>query len=99
MPDGIKAHLVFHVSKLKRTLHPLENVVSPKILVELIKPPFAPHELERILGFRVSTSFGQVDRFERRSFCMGAYYHVTTKNILSLFSQTKSLLKGGSNVT
>ena len=49
---GIKAHLVSHVSKLKRTLHPLENVVSPNILVELVKPPSTPHEPERILGFR-----------------------------------------------
>ena len=52
LPDGIKAHLVFHVSKLKRTLHPLENVVSPNVLVELIEPPSIPHEPERILGFR-----------------------------------------------
>ena len=42
--DGIKAHLVFHVSKLKRMLHPLENVISLNVLVELIKPPCAPHE-------------------------------------------------------
>ena len=43
---------MFHVSKLKRTLHPLENVVSPNVLVELIEPPAAPHELEKVLGFR-----------------------------------------------
>ena len=43
---------MFHVNKLKRTLHPLENFVSPNILVELIKPPFAPHELEKIIGFK-----------------------------------------------
>ena len=29
--EGIRAHPVFHVSKLKRTLHPLENVVSPNV--------------------------------------------------------------------
>ena len=52
MPEGIKAYLVFHVNKLKRMLHPLKNVVSPNILVELIKPPSAPHEPKRILGFR-----------------------------------------------
>ena len=52
LPDGIRAHPVFHVNKLKRTLHPLENVVSPNVLVELIEPPSAPHEPERILGFR-----------------------------------------------
>ena len=43
---------MFHVSKLKRTSNPLENVVSPNVLVELIKPPAAPHEPKRILGFR-----------------------------------------------
>ena len=48
--DGIKAHFVFHVSKLKRMLHPLENVISLDILVELIKPPSTPHEPKRILG-------------------------------------------------
>ena len=52
LSDGIKTHLVFHVNKLKRTLHPLENVVSPNILVELIEPPSTPHEPERILGFK-----------------------------------------------
>ena len=48
---GIKAHPVFHVNKLKRTLHALTNVVSPNVLVELIKPPSAPHEPKRVLGF------------------------------------------------
>ena len=43
---------MFHVSKLKRMLHPLENVVSPNILVELIEPLAAPHEPERVIGFR-----------------------------------------------
>ena len=43
---------MFHVSKLKRTLHPLENIVSPNVLVKLIKPPSAPHEPESILGFK-----------------------------------------------
>ena len=52
MSDGRKAHPMFHVSKLKRTLCPLENVVSLNVLVEFIKPPFAPHEPERILGFK-----------------------------------------------
>ena len=50
--DDIKDHLVFHVNKLKRTLHPLENIVSPNILVESIELPSTPHELKRILGFR-----------------------------------------------
>ena len=41
--DGIRAHPVFHVSKLKRMLHPLKNIVSPNVLVELIKTPFKIH--------------------------------------------------------
>ena len=52
LTNGIKAHLVFHVSRLKRTLNPLENVVSPNVLMEFIAPPSTPHEPERILGFR-----------------------------------------------
>ena len=52
LPEGIRAHPVFHVSKLKRTLHPLENVVFPKVLVEWIEPPTAPHEPEKVLGFK-----------------------------------------------
>ena len=36
LSEGIKAHPVFHVSKLKRTLHSLKNVASPNVLVELI---------------------------------------------------------------
>ena len=43
---------MFHVSKLKRTLHPFKNVVSPIVLVELIKPPSTSNEPKRILGFR-----------------------------------------------
>ena len=46
--DGIKAYPVFHVSKLKRMLHSLENIVSPNVLVELIKPPSAPHEPQKM---------------------------------------------------
>ena len=46
---------MFHISKLKRTLHPLENVVSPNVLVELIKTPVAPHESKKVLGFRIDT--------------------------------------------
>ena len=33
-------------------LNPLQNVVSPNVLVELIKPPSTPHEIEKIFGFR-----------------------------------------------
>ena len=33
-------------------LHPLENVISPNVLVELIKPPPPPHEPKKILEFR-----------------------------------------------
>ena len=63
--EGIRACLVFYVSKLKRTLHPLKNVVFPNVLEELIKPPIslnvleelikppiAPHEPKRVLRFR-----------------------------------------------
>ena len=50
--DVIKFHLVFHVSKLKRTLHPQENIVPSNVLVELIEPLATPHEPEKILGFR-----------------------------------------------
>ena len=52
LSNGIKSHLMFHVNKLKRMLHPLENVISPNFLVELIRPPYAPYEPERILGFK-----------------------------------------------
>ena len=52
MLESIKAHSVFHINKLKRTLHLLKNVVSSNVLVELIEPSSAPHELERILGLR-----------------------------------------------
>ena len=52
LSKGMKAHPVFHVSKLEMMLHSLENIVSPNILVELVKPPSAPHELEIILGFK-----------------------------------------------
>ena len=47
---GIKSHPLFHVSKLKRMLHPLKNGVSPNVLVDLIKPLSAAHEPKRILG-------------------------------------------------
>ena len=43
---------MFHVSKLKRMLNPLENVVSPNVLVELIEPASTPHEPEKVLGVR-----------------------------------------------
>ena len=33
-------------------LHPLKNIVSPNILVELIEPSSTLHEPERILGFK-----------------------------------------------
>ena len=52
LPNGIKAPPVLHVNKLKRMLNPLENVVSPNVLVELIESPFAPHEPKKILVFR-----------------------------------------------
>ncbi|MCO5584711.1 hypothetical protein L7F22_038643 [Adiantum nelumboides] len=52
LPKSAQVHLVFHVNKLKKSVHGLENVVSPDILVELIEPPKIPHEPERILGYR-----------------------------------------------
>ena len=51
MLDGIRAHPVFHVTKLKRTLHPQEKVVSPNVLVELIEPLATPPKPKQILGF------------------------------------------------
>ena len=50
--ESSQVHLVFHVSKLKRMLHPLENVISPNVLVELIGPQSTPYEPKRILGLR-----------------------------------------------
>ena len=52
LPLTNKIHPIFHVSKLKRTLRPQENIVFPNILVELIEPLVALHELEKILGFK-----------------------------------------------
>ncbi|MCO5592692.1 hypothetical protein L7F22_046695 [Adiantum nelumboides] len=52
LPESSQVHPVFHVSKLKKTVHGLENVVSLDILVDLIEPPKIPHEPERILGYR-----------------------------------------------
>ena len=50
--DAIRAHPIFHVSKLKRMLHPEENVVSLNVLVELIDPLALLHEPKKILVFR-----------------------------------------------
>ncbi|MCO5584567.1 hypothetical protein L7F22_038497 [Adiantum nelumboides] len=52
LPESSQVHPVFHVSKLKKSIHGLENVVSPDILVDLIELPQIPHEPERILGYR-----------------------------------------------
>ncbi|MCO5567643.1 hypothetical protein L7F22_021337 [Adiantum nelumboides] len=43
LPESSQVHPVFHVSKLKKAVHGLENVVSPDILVDLIEPPKIPH--------------------------------------------------------
>ena len=52
LPERSQVHPVFHVSKLKKSVHGLENVVSRDILVELITPPKVPHEPEKVLGYR-----------------------------------------------
>ena len=52
LSNGIRAHPIFYVNKLKRTLHPQENIVSPNVLLELIEPLATLHEPKKILGFR-----------------------------------------------
>ncbi|MCO5573213.1 hypothetical protein L7F22_026982 [Adiantum nelumboides] len=54
LPESSQVHPVFHISKLKKIVHGLENVVSSDILVDLIEPPKIPHEPERILGAALS---------------------------------------------
>ncbi|MCO5578595.1 hypothetical protein L7F22_032439 [Adiantum nelumboides] len=54
LPKSSQVHPVFHASKIIKSIHGLENVVSPDILVDLIEPPKIPHEPERILGYRGS---------------------------------------------
>ncbi|MCO5592880.1 hypothetical protein L7F22_046884 [Adiantum nelumboides] len=51
LPESSQVHPVFRVSKFKESVHGLENVVSPDILVDLIEPPKIPQEPERILGY------------------------------------------------
>ncbi|MCO5547581.1 hypothetical protein L7F22_001032 [Adiantum nelumboides] len=102
LPESSQVHPVFHVSKLKKTVHGLENVVSQDILVDLIEPPKIPHEQERILGYRdrhtrhkvyqeVLVKWKDVEEeaatWERRS--------AIAKQFPILFSRTKTLLKGG----
>ncbi|MCO5609896.1 hypothetical protein L7F22_064130 [Adiantum nelumboides] len=52
LPESSRVHPVFHVSRLKKSIHGLENVVSPDILVDLIEPQKIPHDPKRILGYR-----------------------------------------------
>ncbi|MCO5579604.1 hypothetical protein L7F22_033461 [Adiantum nelumboides] len=52
VPKSSQVHPIFHVSKLKKPVHEVENVVSLDILVDLIEPPKIPHEPTRILGYR-----------------------------------------------
>ena len=50
LPESSQVHHVFHVSKLKKSIHGLKNVVSLEVLVELIEPPIIPHKPEKVLG-------------------------------------------------
>ena len=52
LSESAQVHPVFHVSKLKKSVHGLENVVSPNLVVDLITPPQIPHEPEKVLGYR-----------------------------------------------
>ena len=51
LSESSQVHPVFHVSKLKKSVHGLENVVSLKVLVDLIEPPQMPHEPEKVLRY------------------------------------------------
>ncbi|MCO5587003.1 hypothetical protein L7F22_040948 [Adiantum nelumboides] len=53
--ESSQVHPIFHVSKLKKSVHGLENVVSPDILVDLIEPQKIPYEPKRILGIELKT--------------------------------------------
>ncbi|MCO5555035.1 hypothetical protein L7F22_008575 [Adiantum nelumboides] len=44
LPECSQVHPVFHVSKFKKSVHGLENVVSLDILMDLIEPPKIRHE-------------------------------------------------------
>ncbi|MCO5612810.1 hypothetical protein L7F22_067081 [Adiantum nelumboides] len=52
LPESSQVHPIFHVSKLKKSVHGVENVVSLDNLVDFIEPPKIPHESERTLGYR-----------------------------------------------
>ncbi|MCO5610193.1 hypothetical protein L7F22_064429 [Adiantum nelumboides] len=52
LPESFQVHPVFHISRLKKSIHGLENVVSPDILVDLIEPPKISCEPKTILGYR-----------------------------------------------
>ncbi|MCO5611729.1 hypothetical protein L7F22_065987 [Adiantum nelumboides] len=95
LPKSSQVHLVFHVSKLKKTVHGLENVVSPNILVDLIEPPKIPHEPERILGYKDRHTRHKVYRevlvkwtdveeeavtWERRSAITKQFFHIVFEN-------------------
>ena len=52
LPEGVRVHLVFHVSRLKQLLGSQDNVVSIDDLVTLEDLSYKPHEPERILHSR-----------------------------------------------
>ena len=97
---------MFHVCKLKRTLHSLENVVFLNVLVELIEPPSAPHEPKRILGFRDRRTSHSVFKealvkwkdFEDKAFTWEQIHMLRQKYPHFIFADENSC-EGGSNVT
>ncbi|MCO5609005.1 hypothetical protein L7F22_063225 [Adiantum nelumboides] len=95
LSESSQVHLVFLVSKLKKLVHGLENVVSPDILVDFIEPPKISHEPKRILGYKhthtrhkvyqeVLVKWTSVDEeaatWERRSVIAKQFPHIVFKD-------------------
>ena len=49
LPEHLKVHPVFHVSRLREQLGQNDNIIDRGVLVDMIEPPSVPHELECIL--------------------------------------------------